>query len=215
MDNTNTTVSTSRPGFSIKQRRSQKTYDALITTGFRMLEQKEWHSISIAELTREAGYSVGAFYARFRSKDDYFDALIQYQGVMREAALSKLLSSTPLSRLVAKIVEDSVNYYWNYRNYWRAALTRSMRDPDFWIPVRRGGHKFVTMFTNRIAEYRGRPLTHAEETRVRFGFQVVFGVINNTIINQPGPIFMGQMEFVENLTRALRLVSDYDKLIKR
>ena len=214
MDDTTITLSSSRPGFRIKQRRSQKTYDALITTGFRLLEEKEWTAITIAELSRKAGYSVGAFYARFRSKDDYFDALIQYQGEIREAALNKLLSSTPPSKLIGKVVENFVTYHWHYRNYWRAALVRGMRDPNFWIPLRQGGHKSVTMFINRISEYRGKALTVAEETQVRFGFQVLFGVINNTIINQPGPIFMGQVEFVDNLTRTLLLVTDYERLIK-
>ena len=215
MDNETTTASNTRPGFKIKQRRSQKTYDALIITGFRLLEQKEMDAITIAELTREAGYSVGAFYARFRSKDDYFDALMTYQGEIRDAALDKLVSSTPPSKLLGIVVEDFVNFHWNYRNYWRAALVRGMRDPNFWIPLRRGGHKFVTMFISRVAQCRGRPLTVAEETKVRFGFQVLFGVINNTIINQPGPIFMGQVEFVENLTRTVRLVTDYDRLVQK
>ena len=214
MDKISTVIATSRPGYRVKQRRGQKTYDALITTGFRLLEQKELDSISIADLTREAGYSVGAFYARFRSKDDYFDALVQHQGIIREAALNKLVSATPPSKLLSKVVEDFVNFHWNYRNYWRAALARSMRDPNFWIPIRRGGHNVVTMFINRIIKCRGRPLSVAEETKVRFGFQVLFGVINNTIINQPGPIFMGQVEYVENLTRTLRLVTDYDRLVK-
>ncbi len=43
--------------------------------------------------------------------------------------------------------------------------------------------------------------------------QVALGTINNTIINRPGPIFMGQASFVENLSRAFRLVSGYDDLM--
>ena len=63
-------------GVAIKQERGQLTHDKLIATGFRMLELTDLQEISIAELTREAGYSVGAFYSRFRSKDEFFDALI-------------------------------------------------------------------------------------------------------------------------------------------
>jgi hypothetical protein len=58
-----------------------------------------------------------------------------------------------------------------------------------------------------------RDLTEQEERNVRFAVQVTLGTINNTIINRPGPIFMGQAEFVENLTRALRLVSGYDEVV--
>ena len=60
----------------IKQKRSEKTYDALIDTAFELLEKREFDDISIAELSQRAGYSVGAFYARFKSKDELFEALV-------------------------------------------------------------------------------------------------------------------------------------------
>ena len=60
----------------VRQKRSQKTYDALIATSFKLLEQREFDEISVAELAQRARYSVGAFYARFHSKDELFDALV-------------------------------------------------------------------------------------------------------------------------------------------
>ena len=43
------------PGLNIKQKRSKKTYDALIKTGFRLLKKREWASITVAELSQTAG----------------------------------------------------------------------------------------------------------------------------------------------------------------
>jgi len=63
-------------GRKIKQKRGHRTYNALISTGFKLLEKKDLEKISVAELSREAGYSVGAFYARFHSKDEFFEALV-------------------------------------------------------------------------------------------------------------------------------------------
>jgi hypothetical protein len=65
----------------------------------------------------------------------------------------------------------------------------------------------------RLQSRLGRPLTEREEINVRFALQVVAAMINNNIINRPGPIFLGQADFLESLTRAFRLVSDYDKLL--
>ena len=48
---------------------------------------------------------------------------------------------------------------------------------------------------------------------MRFAVQVALGTVNNGIINRPGPIFLGQAQFVENLIRAFRVVSGYDELI--
>jgi hypothetical protein len=106
-----------------------------------------------------------------------------------------------------------VDYFWARRRFWRAALFRSIRSPDFWEPLRRLGHELADSFLARMSSHANRVLTEQEETNVRFAVQITLGTINNTIINRPGPIFMGQALFVENLTRAFRLVSGYDDVV--
>jgi hypothetical protein len=85
-----------------------------------------------------------------------------------------------------------------------------MRDPEFWAPIRQGGHDVATKTIKMLSEQANRPLTDEEEINVRFAFQIIFGTLNNTIINRPGPIFMNQKPFVEKLTQAFRLVSKCD-----
>lgn len=199
-------------GHKVKQRRSQKTYDALIAAGFRLLEDRELVAISVAELAASAGYSVGAFYARFRSKDEFFDAMIDQHLQTRREIQRRLLDELPDDGIVAGLIENMVAYYWSRRRFWRAALMRSMRDSAFWTPIRQLGNDFASAFVLRVSERVGRVLTADEETNIRFAFQIVFGTINNTIINRPGPVFMGQAQFVDNLARAFRLVSNYDNL---
>jgi AcrR family transcriptional regulator len=196
----------------IRQKRSQKTYEALIATTFKLLERREFDAISIAELTQKAGYSVGAFYARFKSKDELFDAMVVSHIADRQAARKKQFESAPDTTLIRELMAETVNYYWARRRFWRAALIRSIRDLDFWEPLRKLGHEFADMMIERIASRAKRPLTEAEQTNVRFAIQMVLGTINNTIINRPGPIFMEQALFVDNLARAFRLVSGYDEL---
>lgn len=200
-------------GYKIKQRRSQTTYEALIAAGFTLLEERELEEIPVAELAAVAGYSVGAFYARFRSKDEYFDAMIARHMDDRTARQNRLLEASTDTRLVWDMVDDMANHYWERRRFWRAALKRSIRDPDFWAPIRQHGNEFASAFVERVSGRIGRALTGGEETHIRFAFQIVLGTINNTIINRPGPIFMGQTQYVDNLARAFRLVSDYDALL--
>jgi AcrR family transcriptional regulator len=196
----------------VRQKRSQKTYDALIETTFKLLQQREFDEISIAELAQKAGYSVGAFYARFRSKDELFDALLAQHIEDRLTARTRIFSSATDETLVSNLMTDLVKYYWTRRRFWRAALIRSMKDPDFWEPVRRQGLEFGAWLIERIGVRAGRALTEPEQANVRFALQLALGTINNTIINRPGPIFMEQVLFVEQLTRAFRLVSGYDAL---
>jgi AcrR family transcriptional regulator len=205
--------STALPGLTIKQKRSKKTYDALITKCFQLLKKRDFDSITVADLSRSAGYSVGAFYTRFRSKDEFFDAMVTHHLVDRKAFLDYLFSTLHNDDLIDELIKDMVHYFWINQKFWRAALVRSMRDPEFWAPIRQSGHDLADKVVARLSEQANRPLTELEETNVRFAFQITLGTINNTIINRPGPIFMNQRLFVEKLTRAFRLVADYDNII--
>ncbi|MBN1830939.1 MAG: TetR/AcrR family transcriptional regulator [Deltaproteobacteria bacterium] len=203
------------PGLSIKQNRSKRTYDALIKTGFQLLKKRDFTAITVAELSQSAGYSVGAFYARFRSKDEFFNAMVAHHFETRGVDLEHLFTTVQINVLIDELIKDIVHYYWVNQNFWRAALVRSMRDPDFWTPIRRSGHDLATRVIGILSEQNDRTLTDLEQTNIRFAFQITLGTINNTIINRPGPIFMNQRLFVEGLARAFRLVTDYDSMMKK
>jgi len=196
----------------IRQKRGQVTYDALIETCFDLLQQKDFDEISIAELSQKAGYSVGAFYARFKSKDELFDAMVMRHLDGRRKVRSSQFAEGAPSTLIHDVLEETVNYYWGRRRFWRAALIRSMREPEFWAPMRNLSHEFADSLIAHMSARAGRSLKAEEQANVRFAVQVTFGTINNTILNRPGPFFMDQALFVQNLVRAFRLVSDYDKL---
>lgn len=200
------------PGRQIKQKRSRKTYEALIRTGFDMLDENEFDSITISELAQRAGYSVGAFYARFESKDEFFDAMMAHHIEERSRWREQVFATASNEELVDKLVDGIVSCYWKRRNFWRAALVRSMRDHEFWEPLRKSANKLANTFVACIAEHRGDKLTKAEETNVRFAFQIMLGTINSTIIKRPGSP-MGRKAFIGNLAQAFRLVADYDRLM--
>jgi len=185
----------------------------LIDTTFALLDDKEFDDISIAELAQKAGYSVGAFYARFRSKDELFDAMVMHHLHNRRNVRSKQFASADDDTLVHALIEETVHYYWGRRRFWRAALIRSIREPEFWTPIRKLGYEFADGLIARATSRSGRTVTAQEEAKLRFAVQLTFGTINNTILNRPGPFFMDQALFIENLVRAFRLVSEYDALL--
>ena len=92
--------STDLPGLKIKQDRGKKTYEALIKTCFQLLKKHDYDSITVAHLAKSAGYSVGAFYARFRSKDEFFDAMVAYHFKSRGEALERIFSTFPNNKLI-------------------------------------------------------------------------------------------------------------------
>jgi len=200
------------PGNIVRQERSRKTYEAFIRAGFRVLERDEFESITIAGLAKEAGYSVGAFYARFRSKDEFFEAMVAQHLRERRLAHERLFRTAAPDALIRTWIDGLVRYYWRRRRFWRAALLRSANDPDFWTPINRNAGKFVSALIARVAKDAGRELTKTETDNLRFAIHMTLSTVNNRIVNRPQPSLIGRTTFVDNLVRAFRLISDYDAL---
>src|SRR6185437_11976656 len=59
-----------------RQYRSRVTAERFVAAAFRLLETKTFEALSVADLAREAGRSVGAFYQRFGGKDDFLTVLL-------------------------------------------------------------------------------------------------------------------------------------------
>jgi AcrR family transcriptional regulator len=207
------TPSTSSGKLAIKQERGHITYDALIEAGFKLLMERDIEDISIFELSRVAGYSVGAFYARFRSKDEFFDALIEKHLERRTTTQKHLVETLPRKTLVPELVSNIVDYYWDHHVFWRAVLRRTLRDPALWQPFRQHFSENLERFASRVEQEIKRPLTEKEIGSVTFAFQTLMGTINISIINQPGPVFIGQDRFKEELTRAFVQVSGLDEIL--
>lgn len=200
-------------GYKFGQKRSRKTYDALISAGFRLLEEHPFEAITVAYLAREAGYSIGAFYSRFRSKDEYFSSMLQYHIMVRLETNKRILETFAPEAVVDHLLSDVVNYYFEHRNFWRATIIRNAPDPSHWQPLRQLGEENARAFVEYLENARGAPLNAAEHDNVMFAFQAVRSIINNTIINNPGPFDLGQDEFLRNLIRTFYLVSDYRNLL--
>lgn len=197
-------------GRQIKQQRGHRTYDALVNTGFKLLEKKDLEKIPVSELAREAGYSVGAFYARFHSKDEFFDALVFKHLENRTNTLIDVYANIPMASLVPDLIQNMAEYYWEHRQFWRAVLVKSARDPSFWDPFRNHFLESTKRFIDRVHDETNRTLTEKEEANIYFAFQVVLSTINSSIYNQSGPIIIGQKLFIEELIRAFWLISDFD-----
>jgi len=198
---------------AIKQERGHITYDALIEAGFKLLAERDIEDISIFELSRVAGYSVGAFYARFRSKDEFFDALIEKHLERRTATQKHLVETLSRKALMPELVSNIVDYYWDHHVFWRAVLRRTLRDFALWQPFRQHFAENLERFNSRIEQEIKRPLTEKEIRSITFAFQMLMGTINISIINQPGPVFIGQDLFKEELTRSFVLISGIDAIL--
>jgi AcrR family transcriptional regulator len=198
---------------AFKQRRSKITHDALIKAGFELVDKYDIDAISIAELARHAGYSVGGFYAIFASKDEFFDALIESHLDKRTTTHKALLQKSSRVRLIDELLANIVRYYWEHHVFWRAVLRRTLLDPAYWAPFRIHFKESTQRFEARIEAELQRRLTAKEKNNISFAFQMVMGTINISILNQPGPVLIGERLFTKELTRAFKLLSGVEALL--
>jgi len=191
----------------VKQSRAGKTRDRLLAAGFKLLRRKHFEELSVADIARAAGCAVGSFYLRFADKDQYFLAIAETRRVQSRAQLDTCYDGATLDSIVARAVGRDLEFVLEHPNMWRAALRKGTTDPDFWQEFRELGRQSVDRFLECYARLLGRPLGNDEADKVRFGFQVLRGTLNNTLINQPGPLQLEDPAFRRQIERAFRLVA--------
>ena len=194
-----------------KQARSRKTRDALIAAGWKLLARHPWEEVTINDIVKVAGVSVGSFYTRFADKDAYFETLAA-EFVERRSA-QRIRDLEQLGRdadYLAHVILDTYRTTLENQHFWRAALMRGAANPVFWKPFRDLGLRVMGMVLELRAAELGRPLLDEETRHIRFAFQMANGLINNSIVNRPGPIMPGSPEFEAELVRGLKAVAGVD-----
>ena len=191
-----------------KQNRSRKTRDALLAAGWKLLAKTSWDQLSVNDIVAEADSSVGSFYSRFADKDSYFDSLAS-QWLERRRAESQALYAglSSVDDYVDAVIMDVYRSVLGSRHFWHAAIIRGVKVPEFWSPFRESGLRRIKECIRLRTAELGRELSAQEIRDIRFAFQMVNGVINNGILNRPGPIMLETREFEVALLRSFRAVA--------
>lgn len=191
-----------------KQDRSRKTRDALIAATWRLLQEQPWQALSINDIVKLAGSSVGAFYSRFTDKEALLEALaaewLEERWMQRARGFASL---EPDADFAAYAILSSYHHLLRFQNFWRAVLVKGANDPVFWEPFRASGRQTMQLTIDCRRQRLGRELTEEEIQHIRFAFQMANGVINNGIVNRPGPLLPGTPEFEAALVRGFKAVS--------
>lgn len=199
------TLSTPLPA---KQNRSRKTRDALLAAGWKLLAKTSWDRLSVNDIVAEAESSVGSFYSRFADKESYFDSLASEWLERRRTQTQEMYGRLQCTDdYVDAVVMDVYRSVIGCRHFWHAAIVRGVNVPEFWVPFRDSGLRRIKEFIRLRSDELGRALSAQETRDIRFAFQMVNGVINNGILNRPGPIMLETREFEVALLRSFRAVA--------
>ncbi|HSG34702.1 MAG TPA: TetR/AcrR family transcriptional regulator [Sphingomonadaceae bacterium] len=194
-----------------RQERSRQTAGKFVSAAMDLLHDKTFAELSVAELAKHAKRSVGVFYQRFGSKDDFLEVLLDAFFEESLAWRSEFDVGTTAEEVYVGFLKRGYESLRDNRNLWHAALERAAAEPDFWDkyhPYRESAGKITRA---AIEKKLGRALTDAERRKVALAGQVFNSVINNQIINGPGPLMFEDDDFFPELKKIVLQIAEMPK----
>ncbi|MGG7566808.1 TetR/AcrR family transcriptional regulator [Rhodovulum sp. DZ06] len=155
-----------------EQARSRALRDRFVDAGRAQLLHRRADDLSVPELARAAGSSVGGFYSRFETKEAFFAFLRARMQAEHDAAFARALAperlaGAPLPEAAAAFVDCMIGLYTGpWRGVLREACARLQDRPEDWSPLRARGAALGDRLAAALAETRDETRDEAgAETR--------------------------------------------------
>lgn len=135
----------------------ERTYEELVVAAERLFTERGFHATSVDEIAFEAGYTKGAVYSNFRSKEDLFFAVYERRADGGVAEAERVLGEHGPAAGLEMLASDAVNRR-GREDGWLAVYF------EFWAHVVRRPE-----LRERFAKIHGRaaePMTAAVERLV-------------------------------------------------
>lgn len=166
-------MATVQPKRQTRAEKQAETRRRLLAAAATVFRRRGLQGASIEAITEEAGFTRGAFYSNFRSKDELFIALLHdrvYSGFRRMLERAPDQSESELEQLRHSARELARRYEgkegrWLFE-LWLELLAHAARDPEFaslaatfWT----GNRKLIAEMASRNAKATGNELPVAAE----------------------------------------------------
>lgn len=210
-----------------RQTRSHLTLDRILDATEALLEEKAFDSISVAEIVKRAGSSVGSFYARFGDKDCLLRCLQERlfeesRATAQQALAPDLWEHVPAPDMVAAFIGFMLGAYRERQGLRRALLGRQATQADYRERAAEVAadacHKLARLFTARGIALETATLAVA----VDMCHRVVFSVLDQNLLfseHPPAGLTLSDAELARQLaiicTRYLALDEPADRSPRR
>lgn len=192
------------------QDRSQRTLLRLLEASAALLEERSFEAIGVNDIVKRAQSSVGAFYARFQSKDAVLHSLHERYAEEARATAERALDpetwdGVPLVEVVERFCDFVVQAQEAKAGLRRALLIASAHD-ELHRARSVEVSTFVTACIRRLLEQRKSELGHPDVVvAADFVHRVVFSVLDQELVfgAQPAGQRLAHEEKVRELTHAL------------
>lgn len=190
-----------------KQARSERTLYRLLDAAEALIVERGLAGLSIPEVVRRAGSSVGGFYARFRDKNELLRALeerffLEVQSRLDALADERRWVGAPVRDIVQAAVDELVDVTEARRPLIRAFLFRATQDTQ----IRDDAVRFRNRAAERIAAVvvgKSPGFTHPDPVlAIDLGVQAAFSLMNQHVLLD-GTAAAGRMLSLDDLKREI------------
>jgi len=189
------------------QTRSRASMEALLEIGRQLIEQRGIDDCSMSDVAEAAGSSIGSLYFRFGNRERFIEEVMRRHIAAGrsgfEAFVAELNASirTP-DEIIAAVTRWIVQVFAHSQGLLRAQLRQALETPQVWRPYQ----DFARLIVDELIKLLARSPeldAHADwQLHVRIAMQMVFGTLNNILINRPGPLELDDPATAEELSRA-------------
>jgi AcrR family transcriptional regulator len=190
------------------QTRSRASMEALLDIGRQLIEERGIDDCSMSDVAAAAGSSIGSLYFRFGNRERFIDEVMQrhiaagrsgFEAFVRQLDAS---AKTP-DEIITAVTRWIVHVFAHSQGLLRAQLRQALERPQVWRPYQ----DFARLMVDELIKLLAR---HPEVTgdpdwqqHVRIAMQMVFGTLNNILINRPGPLELDDPKTAEELSGAV------------
>jgi AcrR family transcriptional regulator len=170
-----------------KQARSERTLQRLLDAAESLIKEKGHLAVSIPDIARRAGSSVGGFYARFRDKNELLRALeerhfIEISQRVEALADARRWRNASTTEIVEAAVTELVTITRERRHMIAAFLVRAIEDQV----IREGGLQFRRRVEERIGALllpRRGEMNHPNPAlAIDLGIQTAFALMQQHVL---------------------------------
>lgn len=166
-----------------QQERSLQTYQRMMDAGNALLLERNIDAISIKDICSRAGCSIGSFYYRFHTKEEFFGCLIEAMITQREQSVQVVFDSVPITEMPAALARGAILTHRRYAGLLRSAIKKHLEDGESWLQISRMGRRIVSEYQDRLAKERGEALSNEQKGRISFAFVWLYGLLAQSVMN--------------------------------
>src|SRR3989304_4787822 len=93
-----------------KQRRREETRRKLVGGGLSLFARNGYERATVDEVVREVGFSKGAFYVHFESKEDLFWQMLEERIATQQEALRRAIDSAAPAAEIRRVQRGGASY---------------------------------------------------------------------------------------------------------